>query len=142
MTRLGDYDLSTPNASRRKKSDFDNRIRLINNSNADLYLSIHLNVFSDSKYRGPQVFYSNVLESNKFVAKIMQKNLNNFTSTKRNEKIIFNTYMFDKLNIPGVLIECGFLSNYFDRINLVNEEYQNNLSEVIINTIIEYFSKF
>ena len=37
MTRDGDYDLSTPNAIYRKKSDFDNRINLINNSNADIY---------------------------------------------------------------------------------------------------------
>ena len=58
MTRDGDYDLSTPNAIYRKKSDFDNRINLINNSKADIYLSIHLNYLSDFKYYGPQVFYN------------------------------------------------------------------------------------
>jgi len=43
LTRDGDYDLSYPDARWRKKSDFDNRINLINNSKANLYLSIHLN---------------------------------------------------------------------------------------------------
>ena len=72
MTRNGDYDLSYPNAMYRKKSDFDNRIFLINNSNADLYLSIHLNYLNDSRYYGPQVFY--LLDEK--LANIMQKNLN------------------------------------------------------------------
>ena len=59
LTRNGDYDLSKPNALYRKKSDFDNRIKLINNSGADMYLSIHLNYYSNSKYYGPQIFYNN-----------------------------------------------------------------------------------
>ena len=42
MTRDGDYDLSTPNAIYRKKSDFDNRINLINNSKADIYLNFEI----------------------------------------------------------------------------------------------------
>lgn len=39
-----------------EKSDFDNRIKLINNSGANMYLSIHLNYLTDSKYSGAQVF--------------------------------------------------------------------------------------
>ena len=42
LTREGDYDLASPDANRRKKSDFDNRIDLINNSNANIYLSFHI----------------------------------------------------------------------------------------------------
>ena len=63
LTREGNYDLSSPNARWRKKSDFDNRINLINNSKANLYLSIHLNYLTDTKYYGAQVFYNN--EENK-----------------------------------------------------------------------------
>ena len=58
LTRDGDFDLSSPHVSRRKKSDFDNRIRLINNSGADLYLSIHINYLVDSRYYGAQVFFT------------------------------------------------------------------------------------
>ena len=57
MTRDGDYDLSSPNASRRKKSDFDNRIKLINDINPKLVISIHQNYYKDSKYKGTQIFY-------------------------------------------------------------------------------------
>lgn len=58
LVRRGDYDLSRPNATWRKKSDFDNRIRIINTSKADYYLSIHLNYLTDKRYYGPQVFYN------------------------------------------------------------------------------------
>ena len=57
LTRKDDNDISNPNALYRKKSDFDNRIKLINNSNADLYISIHQNIYQNKKYSGPQVFY-------------------------------------------------------------------------------------
>ena len=58
LTRDSDYDLSSPNATYRKKSDFDNRIKIINNY-ADYYLSIHLNYLNDSRYSGIQVFSMN-----------------------------------------------------------------------------------
>ncbi len=57
LTREGDYDLSSPNSKQRKRSDFNNRIELINNSNADMYLSIHINYLNNTSYSGSQVFY-------------------------------------------------------------------------------------
>ena len=110
MTREEDYDLSRPNALYRKKSDFDNRIKLINNSGADLYLSIHLNYYGNAKYYGPQVFYVNNFEENKIIAQFIQEELNKNLNTKRVIKININTN-YAKLNVKGALIECGFLSN-------------------------------
>ena len=81
MTREEDYDLSRPNALYRKKSDFDNRIKLINNSGADLYLSIHLNYYGNAKYYGPQVFYVNNFEENKIINSLFRK-LNKNLNTK------------------------------------------------------------
>ncbi len=140
LTRTDDSDLSNPNATRRKKSDFDNRIALINNSKADIYISIHQNNFSNSKYYGPQVFYSNKNSKNENLAKIIQTDLNKFTDTRRKVKISTNTYMYNKLNIPGVLIECGFLSNPTELSKLTNSNYQKELSLVITKSIIKYFN--
>lgn len=140
LTRTGVNDLSSPNALYRKKSDFDNRIKLINNSHADLYLSIHQNIYSNSKYHGPQVFYYPKITDNEKIASIIQEELNKYTKTNRKIKIITGTYMYNKLNIKGALIECGFLSNYQERTNLTNEEYQNNLAKTISNAINNYFS--
>ena len=137
LTREGDYDLSAPNARFRKKSDFDNRIKLINTSNADIYLSIHLNYLSDSRYSGPQVFYNN---DNKNLAEKIQKSLNAFTKSERDVKQIpKSTYMYSKLKIPGVLIECGFLSNAKERSLLTNEDYQKKIANAICEGVLEYY---
>ncbi|MDD4188031.1 MAG: N-acetylmuramoyl-L-alanine amidase [Bacilli bacterium] len=141
LTRDDDYDLARPNALYRKKSDFDNRIKLINNSKADIYLSIHLNYYSNSKYYGPQIFYSDNFKENQVLAKFIQEELNKNLNTKRNIKKNSNAnYMYPKLNVKGVLIECGFLSNYQDRLNLQDMTYQDKLSKIIVLAIINYYN--
>ena len=128
LTRDGNYDLSSPNARWRKKSDFDNRIKLINNSGANMYLSIHLNYLTDSKYSGAQVFYNN--EENKEIAMVIQETLNNKLQNNRDiKKIPQKTYMYDKLTVPGVLIECGFLSNPKEKNLLNSTSYQQKLPQ-------------
>ncbi len=137
LTRDNDYDLSVPNARYRKKSDFDNRIKLINESNADMYLSIHLNYLNNSNYSGPQVFYN---KENKDLAELIQNSLNKYTKEERKIKSIpNNTYMYNKLKVPGVLIECGFLSNLKERNKLINEEYQKLIAKAISEGVLEYF---
>ena len=138
LTRDGDYDLSTPNAKWRKKSDFDNRIKLINNCDANMYISIHLNYLNDNSYSGPQVFYIN--ETNMNIATIIQKELNkNLNNDRKIKKIPNKTYMYDKLNIPGVLIECGFLSNPKEKELLISSSYQQKLAKIITKGIINYY---
>lgn len=137
LTRDGDYDLSTPNANYRKRSDFDNRIKKINNSNADLYLSIHLNYLNDFSYSGPQVFYN---KKNKELAEVVQVNLNKISNGTRDiKKIPTNTYMYNKLKVAGLLIECGFLSNSKERNLLKTEEYQKKIARAISLGVLEYF---
>jgi len=138
LTRDGDYDLSMPHAQWRKKSDFDNRIKLINNSHANLYLSIHLNYLSNSAYTGAQVFYNN--EDNQIIANVIQKELNKELNNNRpTKKIPHTTYMYDKLTVPGVLIECGFLSNPKELELLTSSSYQQKLAKIIKDALIKYF---
>ena len=137
MTREGDFDLSSPNANRRKKSDFDNRVSLINNAGADLYISIHLNYLSDSRYSGAQVFYT---KGNEYLAEIMQESLASYLKTKMPAKKLSDTiYMYKKLKVPGILIECGFLSNENERNLLISEKYQEQIALAIIKGIISYY---
>lgn len=137
LTRKDDNDISSPNALYRKKSDFDNRIKLINNSNADLYISIHQNIYQNKKYSGPQVFY---VKDNQKLAEIIQNTLNKYLNTKRKVKTINNTYMYKLLKKKGILIECGFISNDNERYKLKTEEYQLKLSKIITEGIITYYS--
>lgn len=137
LTRDGDYDLSIPNAVYRKKTDFDNRIKLINESDAALYVSIHLNYLSDARYFGPQVFYNN---DNKLLAEAIQNIMNaELNGDRKVKKIPSDTYMYNKLKVSGVLIECGFLSNQEERNLLMTETYQKKIAKSIGKGILEYF---
>ncbi len=137
LIREEDYDLSSPNAKRRKRSDFNNRIDFINKSNADIYLSIHINYLDNNKYSGSQVFYYG--DNNKELANTIQMYLNKI-NTPRSIKVMPNVYMYNKLNIKGVLIECGFISNINDRNNLINKDYQQLLAKTITDALIDYFT--
>ena len=137
LTREGDYDLSTPNSKQRKRSDFDNRIELINSANADLYISIHINYLNNKKYSGAQVFYYG--DNNEVLANTIQMYLNKI-STPRSIKKMPDVYMYNKLKIKGVLIECGFLSNTYERNKLIKNDYQILLSKTITEAIIKYFT--
>lgn len=136
MTRDGDYDLSYPKALWRKRSDFDNRIKFINESNAHFYISIHLNSLLQRQYDGPQVFYNRDNEVSKMAAIKIQEIMNEELRGDRLAKKIPNdVYMYRKLNPPGVLIECGFLSNYNERIKLTTTEYQKKIAKAIAKAI-------
>jgi N-acetylmuramoyl-L-alanine amidase len=137
LIREEDYDLSSPNSKRRKRSDFNNRIDFINKSNADIYLSIHINYLNNNKYSGSQVFYYG--DNNKDLANTIQMYLNKI-NTPRGIKVMPNIYMYNKLNIKGVLIECGFISNTKDRNNLINKDYQQLLAKTITDALIDYFT--
>lgn len=137
MTREGDYDLSSPNALRRKKSDFDNRIKLINESNADMYISIHINYLDNAKYYGSQVFY---IEDNLELASAIQSEMIEQLKSPLKERELDNDiYMYKKLDIPGVLIECGFMSNTKERSLLVTDKYQSKIVKSIIDGLIKYY---
>jgi len=136
LTREGDYDLGAPTATYRKKSDFDHRIKLIHQSKATIYLSIHLNVLQDTRYFGPQVFYNQKDEKSKQLSEHIQQILNEeLQSSREIKKIPNSTYMYSKLKIPGVLIECGFLSNSKERKLLKTTDYQKKIASSIAKAI-------
>ena len=137
MTRDGDYDLSSPKALRRKKSDFDNRIKLINESNADMYISIHINYLDNKKYYGSQVFYT---KGNERMASVIQNEMIKQLNSPMEERLLDNSiYMFKRLDIPGVLIECGFMSNSRERNLLVSDKYQSKIVKAIVDGLIMYY---
>lgn len=138
LTRYGDYDLAVKNALQRKRSDLSRRANLINKSSADLYISIHLNSDLSSTWKGAQVFYVDANEKNSSFAKILQKQLAKDLGTKREYKKIYDQYMYRRINVTGVLLEAGFLSNSNDRYNLQNKKYQLKLSNSIKTAIITF----
>ena len=140
LTRYGDYDLAANNVYERKKSDLNNRAKIINKSKADLYISIHLNSIKSSTWYGAQVFYDDVNSNNKKIALLMQKTLKKELKTNREVKEINNMLMNRKITIPGILIEVGFLSNPNERYLLQKSDYQYKLCETIKKGIMKYFN--
>ena len=139
LTRDGDYDLSNSTINK-KRDDLYNRVKLINNSNCDMYISMHLNSSPSSKWNGIQIFYSNILKENKIIASTitdtMKINLNNVRDYKKEN----GYYMYSKLKVPGVLIEAGFISNPNDNYKIRQNTYQDTLINNIALGIEKYFN--
>ena len=139
MTRYGDYDLSVNNTINRKRSDLSRRSNIINKSDCDLFLSIHLNAEETNTYRGAQAFYADKNEKNIEIAKIFQeefkKNLNSTRKYKKDNTL----YLQKRLKVPGILLEVGFLSNPNERYLLKQEIYQNKIAETIVSATLSYF---
>ena len=138
LTRYGDYDLSN-NSYSRKKSDLNNRAKIINESGADIYISIHLNSISSSTWKGAQVFYDDINEKNIEIANLFQEQLKKDLKTNREVKEIKTMLMNRKITVPGVLIEAGFLSNPNDRYLLRQDDYQYKICNSIRDGLIKYF---
>lgn len=138
LTRVTDKDLSTTTVNR-KRNDLTNRAKLINNINPDMYISIHLNYISNSKWQGLQIFYNNKNKENENIANKLTSYLKEYTSNIRDPKKENIYYMYKQIKVPGVLIELGFLSNPNDRYRLTREEYQDKLAQNISNSIEKYF---
>ena len=140
LTRVTDKDLSTTTVNR-KRNDLTNRAKLINNTNPDMYISIHLNYISNSKWQGLQIFYNNKNKENENIANKLTEYLKEYTSNIREPKKENIYYMYKQIKVPGVLIELGFLSNPNDRYRLTREEYQDKLAKNISNSIEKYFKE-
>lgn len=140
LTRYGDYDLSN-NSYSRKKSDLNNRAKIINESGADIYISIHLNSISSSTWKGAQVFYDDVNEKNIEIANLFQEQLKKDLKTNREVKEIKTMLMNRKIKVPGILIEAGFLSNPNDRYLLRQDDYQYKICNSIRDGLIKYFEE-
>lgn len=138
LTRDGDYDLAK-STTNRKRNDLYSRVKLINSSNCDLYISMHMNASPSKKWSGIQVFYSNVVRENKVVADVITENLRKNMKNIRDVKKENGYYMYSKLKVPGVLIEAGFISNANDNYKIRQENYQDILIKNIVNGIEEYF---
>lgn len=137
LTRDADYDLSNPKSSLRKRSDLSNRAKAINNSNADIYLSIHLNASNSITWKGAQAFYDDINENNKKIAEKFQKYFNTYLNSKRSAKEIKTLYMYQRINVPGLLLELGFISNPNERYILRQNWYQTKIVNTISNCLVD-----
>ncbi len=147
MIRDGDYsvgDQSLSTVSERKRSDTKRRLQAIEEAGECIFISIHQNHFSESKYDGAQVFYSGNREESAILAEAIRKNIVGALQPenhRENKKAESNIYLLDRCHVPAVLVECGFLSNPAEAAKLNQKAYQKDMAAAIYNGLIDYLQE-
>ena len=135
------YDIDSKTLKQKKISDIHNRVKIGNESSADIFVSIHLNKIPQQQYYGWQTFFQEGNEQSLNLAKSIQSNLND-SIQKENKRVamkIDNIYIMKHIEIPTAIVECGFLSNPEEEKLLLEDDYQNRLAWGIYNGIMDYF---
>ena len=135
------YDINSKTLKQKKISDIRNRVKIGNESSADIFVSIHLNKIPQTQYSGWQTFYNEKSAEGQRLAISIQNSLNSAIKKENNRVAskIDNIYIINNVEIPTTIVECGFLSNPEEKANLLTDSYQNRLAWGIYNGIIDYF---
>lgn len=138
----GIYDTDSSSIRNKKVSDMNNRVKIANESNAEVFVSIHMNKLPQKQYSGWQTFYKNTDEISKDIANEIQNSLNSYMGKENNRQIksISGIYLTKNVEIPLVLVECGFLSNEEEKNLLKNKTYQEKIAWSIYIGLMNYFN--
>lgn len=126
-----------------KREDMRLRKRIRNESDADAFLSIHMNKFAESKYKGAQVFYSPDKDS-KELGETLQSCLKEMLSPDNNRVAKAagdSLYLLRDSPVPAVIVECGFLSNPSEEQLLCQPDYQSKVARAICTGVMKYFDE-
>ncbi len=143
MTRETDTGLYSETDSRKKMADMKKRCEIIEESGADLVVSIHQNSYHEEPVSGGQVFYYRDSSKGKALAEILQDRFDYVLGdqNRRLPKANSNYYLLLHVKCPIVIVECGFLSNRKEAALLNSGEYQDKLAYTIHMGIMEYLNK-
>lgn len=136
------YSEGSETYSEKKISDLKNRVNLVNQSRPAILVSIHQNHFPQEKYAGAMVFYAQSAGSRE-LAYLMQAQLKSALNPQNNRdcKKADSIYLLDKITCPGVLVECGFLSNSREEALLQQSDYQKKIVCAITGALTQYTAK-
>lgn len=128
--------------SEKKVSDLKNRVQLVAQADPAVLISIHQNHFSQAQYSGAQVFYAPIKGSEQ-LAGLLQTSLRQALNpeNRRMAKQAQSVYLLEQIRCPGVLVECGFLSNFEEEALLRQPEYQKKLVCAIACGLAQYLGE-
>ena len=141
MTRRTDTDLCTedrPANLTKKRQDMLNRIDLAKENQVDMVLSVHMNEYRVRTESGPQVFYRAGSDDGRLLASCLQEALITRLQPQKQRTAMAGDYFILQLNVPSVLVECGFISNPAEEKLLLDSAYQARLAEAIANGVEEF----
>lgn len=141
MTRTTQAGLYGSTAKGFKTRDMQKRKEIIENSGADMVISIHQNTYEMAYRRGSHVFYNIGSADSKELAGYIQSFLNGLSGgVERNTTLAGDYYILKCVDAPSVIVECGFLSNAEDEKLLTDADYRAEIALAIFKGCIMYFS--
>ena len=135
--------LADENSGNVKVEDLRNRVKLIEDVNPIMTISIHQNSFPDGSVSGPQVFFFDQSKEGEKLAATIQAVLNEQLNPpkQRVSKSNNDYYILKKTPTPTVIVECGFLSNETEAANLTDDAYQDKLARAIYSGVMQYLEE-
>ncbi len=147
MTREDDkllYDRSVDFHGRKKKLDMAARLNVMNTTENAIFVSIHMNAYTNPKYSGLQVWYSQNHSDSELLAYSIQsdnqKHLQPY-NTRKIKSASSNIFLLNEATCPAVLVECGFLSNTDEATKFATEEYRQKVALLLCSSILEFLNK-
>lgn len=140
LTRSDMNGLYSPFASNKKRSEMEKRKQIIEKTDPDLVVSIHMNSYPSSQTRGAQVFYADGSENGQALADKVQMVLSKNVEYAKKTAKVGDYYILNCTENPSILIECGFLSNPEEEVILQDENYMHDFCYNVLCGILLYFS--
>ena len=140
MTRTTQGGLYGTSTKGFKMRDMKKRKQVIEESSADMVVSIHQNFCPLPSKRGSHVFFDKTSEAGKLLADSIQHSLNALNGADGNTSLAGDYYMLKCTQNPSVIVECGFLSNSEDERLLCTDEYRKNVAYAVFRVIVAYYS--
>jgi N-acetylmuramoyl-L-alanine amidase len=118
------------------------RVEAAENVEADVYVSIHVDSYSDDEaVNGLTIHYQEGADGGKVMAQTIHSVLDQENITNVRSIMESDLYVLRNTTMPATLIEVGFLTNRTDRTNLQSEAFLEDLSNGIYEGIIEYLEE-
>lgn len=143
MIRTTDISIYTEGSTiaAKKVSDLKQRVKIVNETDGAILVSLHQNLFPDSRYSGAQVFYNNQAGSKELSTRLQTQFIATVNpGSHRKSKQANGVYLMQHIAKPGILVECGFLSNPEEEAKLQSGEYQKKICCVIAATVSDYLA--
>ena len=141
LTRREDELLTFDGATSAKNGDLRARLDIAEKSGNCLFVSIHMNRFSDSSVKGITLYYSPNHPDGKYLAEMMMSAVKETLQPENTRPIKAadsSLYILHRITKPAVLVECGFLSNAYEASLLASEDYRERLAELLKEVIANY----
>ena len=143
MTRRSDVSIHTQGSTiaQQKVSELRERVKICNETENGLLISIHQNMYPEANCSGAQIFYPDTPGSRELAKALQEKmRLNLDPENNRAAQQGRGIYLLEELQITGVLVECGFISNPREDALLKTDRYQKQICAVIASAVIDYMT--